>query len=138
LVVFVRALDASARRRPHSNSSLARPFKTDDRGTYRIPGLPAGQYLVGTFVRADVAASDMSPAALAGMTGDQTTRRPSRTGVDLPRAKTQRLVWMPPIGSSSARSHTPPAPANGRTQAYPIAFYPNRPHDRQRAGHHPR
>ena len=80
---------------------------TDDRGQYRLAGLPAGQYLIEV---PSVQAS--MPAKTAYTAG--TTNAPDG-GVEFDDAT--RLV----IG----RYPLPPPPINGRRLAYPIAFHPS-------------
>jgi hypothetical protein len=97
---------------------------TDDRGEYRIPNLPPGSYVVQVpSVQAAVPAD--APRDTLGTTVDPATTRPfmslvaprPRTDAALDAGGSSRLV----IGNYA----TPPAPVDGRAQAYPMTFFPS-------------
>jgi hypothetical protein len=98
--VYVRALVRVPIQR--TDEIAAGPLTTtDDRGMFRIAGLPAGRYVVQV--------PSVQAAAPAGTSL-------GATETALHDASDARLV----IG----RYPIPPPPVNGRAQAYPIAFHP--------------
>jgi hypothetical protein len=97
---------------------------TDDRGTYRIPGLGPGSYVVSVpSVQATLPASATirPPGAWAGTSlADLTAMSES--------ARAEKLLVDAGAGRHAVvgRYAVPPPPApDGRRTAYPIVFYPN-------------
>ncbi len=94
---------------------------TDDRGVYRIAGLPQGRYVVVVPSVQQAVPADTSALVIAGQSVAQAAKNAGasvaeRPAVDL--AGGQRLV----LGSAV----TPPPPdPSGRPQAYPMTFYPD-------------
>jgi len=104
--VYVRAL---ARFKIQGRDDLvAGPATTtDDRGEYRLSGLPPGKYIIQVpSVQASVPSATTMPAAVPGNVPD------GILNID----DSHRLV----IG----RYPLPPPPVNGRQMAYPIVFHP--------------
>jgi len=103
--------------RPHL---IAGPIvKTDDRGAYRIAGLPEGTFYVMVPSAQNAVPSDTPAYAVAGMTA-QAAATPGRLSLDYTAVDAEgggRLV----IGSYVT---PPPVAAGTRPQAYPMAFYP--------------
>jgi hypothetical protein len=94
---------------------------TDDRGVYRITGLPQGRYIVVVPSVQQAVPADTPIGVLAGQSVVQAAKNPGppppeRPAVDLPGG--HRLI----VGSYL----TPPQlDGSGRAQAYPITFYPD-------------
>ena len=100
--------------------------QTDDRGDYRIPGLPPGKYLIDVpSVQSTVPAS--TPVSSLGTTISPEERlnrqvmgfsigTSSRVDAPLDLDASSRLL----IGTYV----TPPAPVDGHAEAYPITFFP--------------
>jgi hypothetical protein len=94
--------------------------KTDDRGIYRISGLPRGRYLVTLPSVQSVVPVSTTVEVLAGMTPQEFGMRvggsepPNSKGIDVG-------GWRLVVGNYA----TPPPPVEGRFQGYPLLFYPN-------------
>jgi hypothetical protein len=94
---------------------------TDDRGIYRITGLPQGQYIVVVPSVQQAVPADTPARVIAGQSVAQAAKSAGASVVERPAvdlAADHRLV----VGSYL----TPPPPDNsGQSQAYPITFHPN-------------
>jgi hypothetical protein len=99
---------------------------TDDRGEYRIAGLSPGTYLVHVpSVQATVPA-ELPAGALdaSGGSADPTTIRPMSIASQV---KPRTDAALDPVGSGRllvGNFATPPPPADGRAQSYPMTFHP--------------
>jgi hypothetical protein len=96
---------------------------TDDRGAYRISGLPAGKYLVHVPIVQESVPATISTAELAGLT-PQSLATLQRAGRPMPAvdptmavdANTHLVIGRYPAAS---------APGAARPLTYPSMFYPN-------------
>ena len=92
---------------------------TDDRGRYRLSGLSAGTYVVNVPSVQNAVPAATSPMEIEGQTpaaaANASSDTPSRNGGALPLDSSHLLI----IGNYA----TPPL-ADGRPQAYPMAFHP--------------
>jgi hypothetical protein len=102
--------------------------KTDDRGEYRIAGLPPGPYLICVpSVQYAVPADAPSSAYASSTSSNQAAVQALTLGsIIAPPPRTDAAM---DIGDGSTRLlvgnfATPPPPVNGRAQAYPITFFP--------------
>ena len=100
--------------------------KTDDRGEYRIAGLPPGTYLVSV-----PSAQNTVPAGTpAGPTLDEITSSDALAtqlmfnSLGAPPRGDARLDLDPAARLVVGNYATPPPPSGGRTFAYPMAFHP--------------
>jgi hypothetical protein len=115
---FVRAvMQVFVAGNAHLASSVV--ARTDDRGTYRLAGLPPGSYAVlmpsvQSAVPADASDQDLSPVAteLRGIGPPPAPRTDAAVAIG------DRSRWI-------MNRYLPPAPATGGAlSAYPITFYP--------------
>ncbi len=93
---------------------------TDDRGVYRIAGLPQGRYVVVVPSVQQAVPAETPALVMAGQSVAQAAKNPRAPVTERPSvqlASGQRLVL------SSAVPPPPPDPS-GRAQAYPITYYP--------------
>ena len=115
--VFVRVL---SRIQIAGNPRLAsgQTARTDDRGVYRLPNLIPGHYVVQVPNVNQTFASSLTAAELAGIAPEAALK--GRTIPDPPAS-----MDIPGGGRLVLGGYlTPPAPINGRPQAYPSVFYP--------------
>ena len=115
--VFVRVL---SRIQVAGNPRLAsgQTARTDDRGVYRLPDLIPGRYVVQVPNVNQTFAPSLSAAEVAGLAPDAASK-----GRTIPEPPASMEV---PGGARLVLGGylTPPAPINGRPQAYPPLFYP--------------
>lgn len=99
--------------------------KTDDRGEYRIGGLPPGKYLVNVPSVQSTVPADAPPAQPAPSTSDALFRQVMAFGGGTAAARTDAALDLDASNRLVVGNYaTPPPPENGRGQAYPITYYP--------------
>ena len=101
--------------------------KTDDRGVYRLSGLPRGSYIVSVpSVQSAVPASTPS-VTVSGTTAEALQRQEALTANQLLRGTVAANTMGIDVGPSRiiVGNYATPPPVRGRAQAYPVLFYPN-------------
>jgi hypothetical protein len=102
--------------------------RTDDRGEYRIAGLPPGPYLICVpSVQYSVPADAPPSSYTSPITPSQSAERALIFGSILqppPRTDAAMDLGDPSTRLLIGNFATPPPPVNGRAQAYPITFFP--------------
>jgi hypothetical protein len=114
-----------------STTGLDTLITTDDRGTYRVPNLPPGDYICGfmsNHTTVPMAAYEMSQTALQGgnPNSSESYRNLANSGGTFIGASGIRLgdLVLSPLNVSTTRGLPPPPASGGRLLVYGTTFHP--------------